>query len=135
VGYPLRKAVSGLLLILGVTFISFLLMVWFGPEQTYTLVGKNATASQIAEVRRELGYDQPFLQRYADWRRQDQNRVVMITDTLARVFANPFTPLRLVRNLGLLGLDVTPGLKHLVAKQFMGLNGRLPRLARGVPIV
>jgi peptide/nickel transport system permease protein len=67
VGYPLRKAVSGLLLILGVTFISFLLMVWFGPEQTYTLVGKNATASQIAEVRRELGYDQPFLQRYADY--------------------------------------------------------------------
>jgi peptide/nickel transport system permease protein len=67
VGYPLRKAVAGLLLILGVTFVSFLLMVWFGPDQTYTLVGKNATASQIAEVRRELGYDQPFLQRYADY--------------------------------------------------------------------
>ena len=66
-GYPLRKAVSGLLLILGVTFISFLLMVWFGPDQTYTLVGKNATASQIAEVRHQLGYDQPFLRRYADY--------------------------------------------------------------------
>ncbi len=75
------------------------------------------------------------LQRYAEWRRQDQNRVVMITDILARLFANPLTPLRLVRNCGLLGVDVTPGLKHLVAKQFMGLNGRLPRLARGVPIV
>jgi peptide/nickel transport system permease protein len=67
VEYPLRKAVSGLLLILGVTFISFLLMVWFGPDQTYTLVGKNATASQIAEIRHELGYDQPFLQRYVDY--------------------------------------------------------------------
>ncbi|MEN8177131.1 MAG: 2-octaprenyl-6-methoxyphenyl hydroxylase [Pseudomonadota bacterium] len=75
------------------------------------------------------------LQRYADWRQQDQNRVVMITDTLARLFANPLTPLRLMRNLGLLGVDVTPGLKHLAANQFMGLNGRLPRLARGVPIV
>ena len=66
-GYPLRKAIQGLLLILGVTFISFILMVWFGPDQTYTLVGKSATAEQIAEIRRELGYDQPFLQRYVDY--------------------------------------------------------------------
>ena len=65
--YILRKAAHGLLLVLGVTFISFLLMVWFGPDQTYTLVGKNATPERIAEVRRELGYDQPFLLRYADY--------------------------------------------------------------------
>ena len=65
--YLLRKAAHGLLLVLGVTFVSFLLMVWFGPDQTYTLVGKNATPERIAEVRRELGYDQPFLQRYADY--------------------------------------------------------------------
>lgn len=65
--YFLRKALHGLLLVLGVTFVSFLLMVWFGPDQTYTLVGKNATPERIAEVRRELGYDQPFLQRYADY--------------------------------------------------------------------
>jgi 2-octaprenyl-6-methoxyphenol hydroxylase len=75
------------------------------------------------------------LQHYAHWRRQDQNRVVTITDTLARLFANPLTPLRMARNLGLLGLDVAPGIKHLVARQFMGLHGRLPRLARGVHLV
>ena len=63
----LHKIIHGLLLILGVTFISFLLMVWFGPDQTYTLIGKNATASQIAEVRHQLGYDQPFTQRYLDY--------------------------------------------------------------------
>jgi peptide/nickel transport system permease protein len=67
VSYFLRKALHGLLLVLGVTFVSFLLMVWFGPDQTYTLVGKNATPERIAEVRRELGYDQPFLQRYSDY--------------------------------------------------------------------
>jgi len=60
----LRGIGHGLLLILGVTFVSFLLMVWFGPDQTYTLIGKNATADQIAEVRHELGYDKPFLSRY-----------------------------------------------------------------------
>ena len=39
-------------------------MVWFGPDQTYSLIGKNATAEQIEEVRHQLGYDQPFHQRY-----------------------------------------------------------------------
>ena len=37
------KLLNGVLLVLGVTFISFLLMVWFGPDQTYTLIGKNAS--------------------------------------------------------------------------------------------
>ncbi len=65
--YALRKVTHGLLLILGVTLISFILMVWFGPDQTYTLIGKNATPEQIEEVRRQLGYDQPFAQRYASY--------------------------------------------------------------------
>ena len=59
----LRKLLQGLLLILGVTFVSFVLMVWFGPDQTYTLIGKNATPEQITEVRAQLGYDQPFFKR------------------------------------------------------------------------
>jgi peptide/nickel transport system permease protein len=63
----LHKVIHGLLLILGVTFISFLLMVWFGPDQTYTLIGKNTTASQIEEVRHQLGYDQPFIRRYLNY--------------------------------------------------------------------
>ena len=60
----LSRLLHGLLLVLGVTFISFVLMVWFGPDQTYTLIGKNATPEQIAEVRQQLGYDQPFVSRY-----------------------------------------------------------------------
>ena len=66
----LRTVLHGLSLVLGVTFISFLLMVWFGPDQTYTLIGKNATAEQIAAVRHELGYDRPFLLRYFDYVRE-----------------------------------------------------------------
>ena len=65
--YALRKISQGLLLILGVTLVSFILMVWFGPDQTYTLIGKNATAGQIEEVRHQLGYDQPFAKRYANY--------------------------------------------------------------------
>lgn len=63
--YALRKLFHGSLLVFGVTLISFSLMVWFGPDQTYSLIGKNATTEQIAEVREQLGYDQPFAKRYA----------------------------------------------------------------------
>ena len=62
--YALRKLAYSLPLLLGVTFLSFVLMVYFGPDQTYNLLGKNPTAEQIAEVRAELGYDLPFHKRY-----------------------------------------------------------------------
>ena len=62
-----RKLLSGIPLLLGVTFISFLLMVYFGPDKTFELLGKNPTSEQIFEVRQQLGYDRPFLARYADY--------------------------------------------------------------------
>ena len=65
--FVLNRIVHGLLLILGVTLVSFMLMVWFGPDQTYTLIGKNATAEQIEEVRRQLGYDRSFTARYISY--------------------------------------------------------------------
>ena len=68
--FAIRKLLGGMPLVLGVTFISFLLMVYFGPDKTYELLGKNPTPEQIAEVRAELGYDQPFALRYIDYLRE-----------------------------------------------------------------
>lgn len=68
--FSARRLLSGVPLILGVTFVSFLLMVYFGPDKTFDLVGKNPTQEQIDEVRRSLGYDQPFLVRYGDYLRE-----------------------------------------------------------------
>ncbi len=65
--YALRKFITGIPLILGVTLISFLLMVYFGPDKTYELVGKNATQEQIQEIRHQLGYDKPFTVRYLEY--------------------------------------------------------------------
>jgi peptide/nickel transport system permease protein len=65
--YFTRRLLSGIPLLLGVTFISFLLMVYFGPDKTYELLGKNPSAEQIAEVRHSLGYDRPFILRYIDY--------------------------------------------------------------------
>ncbi len=65
--YTIRKLITGIPLILGVTLISFILMVYFGPDKTYELLGKNPTQEQIDEVRHELGYDKPFTTRYAEY--------------------------------------------------------------------
>jgi peptide/nickel transport system permease protein len=66
-GYLLRKSLHSLLLILGVTLVSFALMVYFGPDQTYKLLGKSASTEQIREIRQQLGYDQPFIRRYGEY--------------------------------------------------------------------
>ena len=68
--YITRRLIHGISLLLGVTFISFLLMVYFGPDKTFELLGKNPTTEQIAEVRHALGYDRPFLLRYGDYLKQ-----------------------------------------------------------------
>ncbi len=74
------------------------------------------------------------LNRYADWRRGDQRQTVFFTDALNRLFAHPSPPLRIARTLGLLAFDLSPPLKRRFARQAMGLDGRLPRLARGLAL-
>jgi 2-octaprenyl-6-methoxyphenol hydroxylase len=69
---------------------------------------------------------------YQHFRGRDQAGVAAITDALARVFVNPWPPVRAVRNLGMLGIDLVPGLRHVLARRFMGLGARQPRLARGL---
>ena len=61
------RSFYALSLLLGVTLLTFSLMVWFGPDQTYELIGRNSTPEQIAELRAELGYDRPFWSRYGHW--------------------------------------------------------------------
>jgi peptide/nickel transport system permease protein len=68
--YSVRKFIAGIPLVLGVTLISFLLIVYFGPDKTYELLGKNPTAEEIAEVRSQLGYDRPFVTRYLEYLRE-----------------------------------------------------------------
>lgn len=71
---------------------------------------------------------------YADWRRRDQQAVSLMTDGLVRLFTNPLLPVRIARDLGMLALDLLPPAKRLLARQFMGINGKLPRLARGLSL-
>ena len=74
------------------------------------------------------------LARYEQWRRGEQRNVALVTDGLARVFSNPLGAVRLGRNIGLLAMDLLPAARHALARGAMGLAGRQPRLARGVPL-
>lgn len=82
---------------------------------------------------RDIG-EQAVLNRYAEWRRFDQLRTVHFTNSLALLFNAPL--LGPLRSLGMALLDLTPPAKHSLARQNMGLQGigRLPRLARGLPL-
>lgn len=72
---------------------------------------------------------------YAAWRKRDHLRVVAFTDGLVRIFSNDFFPLSVSRNLGLLASDMLPAVKRVLTRQAMGLSGKLPRLARGLPLI
>lgn len=74
------------------------------------------------------------LRDYVAWRGRDQRDVAWLTDGLARLFVNPWLPLRLARGAGLIGLDLVAPARRALARRLMGFSGRMPRLARGLPL-
>jgi 2-octaprenyl-6-methoxyphenol hydroxylase len=98
-----------------------------------------ATLAEVIadELRRHAASDPgapEVLQQYRGWRHDDQRNVVAFTDGLVRLFDVPLNSLGAARGLGLLAFDMMPGAKRLLARQTMGLGGRLTRLARGLPL-
>jgi len=96
-----------------------------------------AALAQIVVDEKKAGSDIGLLrvlQPYQQWRQQDQRRIIGFTDNLVKIFSNQFAPLALARNIGLLATDVTPALKHLLARHTMGMAGKLPKLVRGLQL-
>jgi 2-octaprenyl-6-methoxyphenol hydroxylase len=97
-----------------------------------------ALSDCIADAMREEGPaaigDDRVLKAYADWRRADHMKVVRFTDGLVRLFESGSLPVRSLRPLAMLGFDLVPGVRPLFARHTMGLAGKLPRLARGIPL-
>ncbi len=75
------------------------------------------------------------LDRYRQWRDQDQKKVAALTHGLIRLFGLDTRTASASRGVGLMAFDLFPGAKAELARHTMGLSGRLPRLARGLPLL
>lgn len=93
-------------------------------------------AEVLADARAQSGDefdagDGVHLQRYREWRGGDRGRIVGFTDGLVRLFTQPFGPVKLLRDVGLLAFDLLPAAKGALSQLSLGAAGRVPRLARG----
>lgn len=82
----------------------------------------------------ELG-DVSVLKRYEKMRRNENLKMMTVMDVFYRVFSNQVLPVKFLRNLGLgLAERILPA-KNKVMRGAMGLEGNLPKLARGEAII
>jgi 2-octaprenyl-6-methoxyphenol hydroxylase len=93
-----------------------------------------ALAQVIVEAKEQDIGAIAVLNQYDAWRKHDQDCVTSLTDGLVRIFSNQITPLVIGRNSGLLAMDMIPPVKRMLMRQTMGLAGKLPKLARGIPL-
>lgn len=66
VKYIIRRLLYLIPVLLGVSFIIFVLFNLISGDPTAVLLGKNATARQMAELREQLGLNKPLLDQYFD---------------------------------------------------------------------
>ena len=79
--------------------------------------------------------DLSVLKRDEQLRRNDNLKMMTVMDVFYQVFSNEILPIKLIRNLGLgLAERLLPA-KNKVMRSAMGLEGKLPKLARGEPII
>lgn len=94
-------------------------------------------AAALAEVVTDavrLGLDPgsvAVLQSYQRWRRFDVVQMAAVTDVLNRLFGTDFTPIRMLRDVGMGLVDRLPALKQAFIGEAAGAAGSLPRLLKG----
>ena len=97
-------------------------------------------AAALAEVVLQAWYEGEdisslaVLSRYEKQRRQHNLIMMQVMDGFYRIFSNDFGPLKVLRNIGLGAAERLGPAKNHVMRYAMGLEGRLPALARGESI-
>jgi 2-octaprenyl-3-methyl-6-methoxy-1,4-benzoquinol hydroxylase len=79
--------------------------------------------------------DMAVLKRYERLRRQENLKMMTVMDVFYRVFSNEILPVKFLRNLGLGLAERFKPAKNIVMRNAMGLEGNLPKLARGEKII
>ncbi|MBX8812554.1 ABC transporter permease (plasmid) [Pseudochrobactrum algeriensis] len=65
--YILRRLIQSALILLGVSFITFVLLYVLPADPVRQIAGRSATAETVASIRQQLGLDQPFIVQYGDY--------------------------------------------------------------------
>ncbi len=125
--YPLQRVISGSL------FAPRTVFVGNAAQSLHPVAAQGFNlglrdAATLAELLTSIGDSDPgappLLQRYAQLREADRNRMAGFTDGIVRLFSNRIPGLRTLRHLGLLALDLVPGVRETVLE---------PRLRRSQP--
>jgi peptide/nickel transport system permease protein len=64
VGYLTRRLVQSVLILLGVTVVTFVLLYIIPADPARQIAGRSATVETVASIRQQLGLDQPFHVQY-----------------------------------------------------------------------
>jgi len=66
-GLVARRLLGALPLILGVTFLTFLLVTYFAPDPIWELAGRNPTAAELTELQSQIEQSQSWPARYFNY--------------------------------------------------------------------
>ncbi len=94
-----------------------------------------ASLAELLAARTGDAGDAALLGTYDAWREADRRLIIAFTDGLVRLFAHGLGPVQRARNVGLLAFDLLPPAKAALSALSIGSAGRVPKLARGVPLV
>lgn len=88
-----------------------------------------ALADNVAlSIRKGIDLGSEVIQEYEKWRSFDNNKLGITTDILNRLFSNKNSSLRIIRRLGLNGVNRSELLKTFFIEEASGLTGKLPTL-------
>lgn len=65
--YIFRRLIQSALILLGVSFITFVLLYVLPADPVRQIAGRSATAETVESIRRQLGLDQPFIVQYGSY--------------------------------------------------------------------
>jgi 2-octaprenyl-6-methoxyphenol hydroxylase len=88
-----------------------------------------ALADNVAlSISKGIDLGSEVIQEYEKWRSFDNNKLGITTDILNRLFSNKNSSLRIIRRLGLDGVNRSELLKTFFIEEASGLTGELPTL-------
>jgi peptide/nickel transport system permease protein len=62
--YLARRMIGSVLILLGVSFITFFLLYVLPADPVRQIAGRSATPETVQNIREQLGLDQPFIVQY-----------------------------------------------------------------------